>query len=290
MYNVGLVLEGGGMRGIFTAGVLDFFIEKGIEFAEIIGVSAGACHACSYVSKQHGRAKAISIDYLDDKRYCSIYSLITTGNLFGEKFAYDDIPNRLNLFDNESFIRSKTRLFATVTNVETGKAEYIELKDLKRDMEALRASASLPLLSRIVEFGDNKYLDGGMADSIPVKQMEDKGFSKNVAILTRPKGYIKKPSRVNKYLVKLRYKRYPKLIEQIENRSQSYNKAVKYIEEQEAKGNIFVIRPKQPLIIDRIEKDKLKLEKVYYIGYECAREKYGKLIEFLENENLYILF
>ena len=156
--NVGLVLEGGGMRGIFTAGVLDFFIEKGLEFPEVIGVSAGACHAASFVSKQHGRARDVVIDYIKDRRYCSVYSLITTGDMFGAKFAYDQIPNKLNIFDNESYGQRNTKLFAGVTNVETGRPEYIELKDFSKDMDALRASASLPMISRIVGFRGKKYL------------------------------------------------------------------------------------------------------------------------------------
>lgn len=281
MYNVGLVLEGGGMRGIFTAGVLDFFLEKDIEFSQIIGVSAGACHAASFVSKQKGRARDVVIDYINDKRYCSIYSLITTGDMFGAKFAYDDIPNKLNVFDSETYEKRNSRLFAAVTNVETGKAEYIELKDFSKDMDALRASASLPMISKIVDFNGKKYLDGGVSDSIPIKAMESRGVLKSLIVLTQPKGYVKEPAS-GIGIAKLKYRRFPNLVESMSKRHVMYNETIKYIEEQEAKGNVFVIRPDADLGIGRIEKNKEKLKGVYKKGYNCAKENYEKIIGFME--------
>lgn len=281
MYNAGLVLEGGGMRGIFTAGVLDFFLEKGVDFQEVIGVSAGACHGCSFVSKQYGRAKAVSVDYIGDKRYCSLYSLVKTGDLFGADFLYDEIPNQLNLFDHQTFLASQTKLWAVVTNVESGEPEYIHLKDMNTHIQVLRASASLPLVSRIVTFEGKDYLDGGISDSIPIKRMQRNGLVKNIVVLTQPKGYHKDKNSAMP-LIKLKYKRYPKLIQQIENRHNHYNETIRYIEEQEALGNIFVIRPQEKLLVGRVEKDKARLEALYQLGYECAKMQHKELQRFLK--------
>ncbi|MEG1719997.1 MAG: patatin family protein [Clostridia bacterium] len=283
MYNAGLVLEGGGMRGMFTAGILDFFLEKNINFKEIIGVSAGACHACSYLSSQKGRAKDISIDYLEDKRYCSGYSLIKTGDLFGADFIYDDIPNKLNIFDNKAFMQNESEFFATVTNVKTGKAEYLPIKDLSKnkDIVAIRASASLPMVSNIIKINEEEYLDGGIADSIPLRQSIKNGFSKNVVILTQPKGYLKSPNKLMP-VIKMKYKKYPKFIEKMEDRHLRYNETIDFIDEQERRHNIFVLRPNNKLIVDRVEKDKSKLICVYTLGYNMAKTKYNDLLSYLE--------
>ncbi|MGL5676165.1 MAG: patatin-like phospholipase family protein [Cellulosilyticaceae bacterium] len=281
MFNVGLVLEGGGMRGMFTAGVLDFFLEKGIDFKEVIGVSAGACHGCSFVSKQHGRAKAVSVDYIGDKRYCSLYSLVKTGDLFGADFLYDEIPNKLNVFDHQTFLENSTKLWAVVTNVVSGEAEYIELEDMQTHIQVLRASASLPLLSRIVHFQGKDYLDGGIADSIPVRRMQANGLAKNVVILTQPVGYRKEKNGAMG-LIKHKYRKYPKLIQQIANRHERYNETLAYIEEQEALGNVFVIRPQEKLLAGRIEKDVARLEALYQVGYEHGKQSYETLMKFLQ--------
>ena len=283
MFQNGLVLEGGGMRGLFTAGVLDFFIDKDIEFAEVIGVSAGACHSCSYVSKQRGRARSSTIDHIDDKNFCSLYSLFKTGDLFCAKFSYDDIPNRLNPFDYDTFNKSNTKLFSTVTNVETGQAEYIRLCEMHEDIQAVRASASLPLVSQIVEYKGKKYLDGGIADSIPLKKIEADGYLKNVVVLTQPKGFIKQKNKAMG-LIELKYKEYPKLIEQMANRHNVYNDTLDYIYKQEEVGLCFVIQPKENLDIGRVEKSKEKLDLAYSLGYECAKENYDTMTEFLKSQ------
>ncbi|MEG0570237.1 MAG: patatin family protein [Oscillospiraceae bacterium] len=282
MFNAGLVLEGGGMRGLFTAGVLDFFLEKQVEFEEIIAVSAGACHACCFISKQHGRAKAVSLDYLNNKHYCGLYSLFTTGDLFGAKFVYDDIPNKLNLFDNDTFENSQSKLFATVTNVQTGQAEYLLLKNLRQgnDINAVRASASLPIVSNIVQYNTKFYLDGGMADSIPIKKAQADGYLKNVIVLTQPKSYLKLPNKAVP-IIKHKYKQYPNLINAIANRHINYNDTCLYINSQEESKKVFVIRPKENLSVRRIEKDREKLESTYNLGYEAAKEKYEDMIKFL---------
>lgn len=279
--NVGLVLEGGGMRGIYTAGILDYFMEKEIAFKEVIGVSAGAIHAASYLSNQKGRSKAVSLDYLNEKKYCSVYSLVTTGDLFGEEFTYHVIPEKLNIFDYEAFKNSPMKMYATVTDIETGNPEYIHLSDLKKQMDYLRASASLPLVSRIVEINGNKYLDGGMSDSIPLKKSQENGFSKNVVVLTQPKGFRKEENKVG-FLMNRKYKKYPKLVECMENRHIMYNNELDYIEQQEKLGNTFVFRPNHALNVSRIEKNRNKLETAYNEGYNQAKSSYDELIAFLE--------
>lgn len=281
MKKVGLILEGGGMRGMFTAGVLDFFLEKEIEFEEVIGVSAGACHACSYISKQKYRARDVFIDYLDDKRYLSFNNLRTTGDMFGAKFIYDEIPNKLNLFDNETFMKSKTKFYVTVTDVETGEPEYIHIKNAQKDIDAVRASASLPMISNIVTYNGKKYLDGGIADSIPLKKSEEDGYDKNILILTRDKDYIKKSSK--SYLgMKRRYKDYPQMVDKIKNRHTDYNNTINYINKRVKEGKVFIIQPDKKLKVSRIEKNRHKLEETYMEGYKTARRLYKDLINFIE--------
>lgn len=280
MYNSGLVLEGGGMRGIFTAGVLDFFMDRDVDFENIIAVSAGACHACSFLSKQYGRAKNVSIDYIDDKNYCSIHNLLNTGDMFSEKFVYDEIPRKLNVFDNDTYESNPSKLFVTVTNVEDGEPEYILLQDCDKDIDLIRASASLPLISRLVEFRSKMYLDGGISDSIPIRKAQEMGMKKNVIILTQPEGYIKKPNKAMA-IIKMKYKKYPQLVRKMANRYLIYNDTLDYISEEEKKGNVFVMRPLAALPLKRIEKDKDKLEWTYREGYECAKSRYEDMIEYL---------
>lgn len=280
MFDSDLVLEGGGMRGIFTAGVLDAFLENELSFKRVFGVSAGACHACSFLSGQKKRAYNVGVDYLDNKHYCSVYSLITTGDMFGAKFVYDDIPNKLNLYDYDAFNKNESEFYATVTNVETGEPEYIKVNDMKKDIIFVRASSSLPLLARIVKVDGKKFLDGGIADSIPVKHSLSTGSGKCVVILTQHKGYKKEQSSTAK-LVKMKYFKYPEFCEKMKNRYLNYNETLDYIEEQENLGNLFVIRPPEPLKIGRIEKNKDVLTDVYNIGYNEANRIMDDLKVFL---------
>ena len=276
----GLVLEGGGLRGIFTAGVLDFFLEKNIEFDGCIGVSAGSCHACSYLSKQYKRAFNVSVDYLDDKRYCSMYSLITTGDLFGVDFVYGEIPDKLNPIDNETFMKSKTKFQAVITNCRTGEAEYPEVKDFRTDTVYIRASSSLPFLSKMVKINGELYLDGGVSDSIPIKKSIENGNTKNVIIMTRDRKYRKKQSKLRK-ISAIRYKKYPKFVELMNTRFSRYNEILEYIYELEKQGKVFIIQPETPLNLGRIEKNKEKLTNVYNTGYEQAKKQYDALMEYL---------
>lgn len=281
MYQAGLVLEGGGMKGVYSSGVLDFFLDKGIEFSSCYGVSAGACSLCSFLSKQRGRAYHVTVDYLQDKNYCGLYSLIKTGDLFGADMCYYRIPDVLSPYDHDTFYQYQGNFYSVVTNIETGEAEYIPIKDLKKDVEAIRASASLPLVSRNVLWEGKLLLDGGISDAIPLKRSMADGNSKNVVIMTKEVGYRREPSSAAS-LVKLRYKKYPKVYELMRDRHLAYNETLDFIEEQVGAGNTFVIRPKKKSDVGRIEKDEAKLKALYEEGYRDGEECYEQLLAFLE--------
>ncbi len=284
MYQAGLVLEGGGMKGIYTAGVLDFFLDKGIDFSSIYGVSAGAVHMCSFLSKQKGRARDVDVDYLGIGGYCGVRSLLTTGDLFNVKFCYELIPDYLNPYDHETFNRYEGKAYAVVTNIETGCPEYFRIRDAKKDLVAVRASASLPLVSRNVKIGKGLYLDGGISDPIPIRKSIMDGNRKNVVIMTKETDYVRKPdSDANLALIKMRYLKYPKIYELMAKRHNSYNDTLEYMKKLEAEGGAFVIRPSVKSDVGRIEKDKDKMLKLYEIGYEDAKNQYEALIAYLEN-------
>ena len=282
MYQAGLVLEGGGMKGIYTAGVLDFFLDKEIEFSSCYGVSAGACCLCSYLSKQKKRAYRINVDYLEQKAYCSVESLLKTGDLFGVDMCYKLIPDYLDPYDYDAFSRYQGKAYAVVTNIKTGEAEYMQLKDMHQDTIAVRASSSLPLVSRNVKIGDEFYLDGGISDSIPIRRSMKDGNRKNVVILTKEEGYIRQPAKSAELaLIRARYMRYPKVYECMRERNLTYNNTMQYIEEMQSQGKVFVIRPKQKSNVGRVEKDKAKLDALYEEGYRDAENCYLELLEYL---------
>ena len=280
MYNSALIIEGGGMRGVFAAGVMDFFIDKGIEFSSCYAVSAGAGHCCSFLSKQRKRAFNVNVDYLKNKNYASLYSLIKTGDFFGVDFVYRKIPDELNKYDYDTFDKYEGKFFAVVTNCLTGKAEYLQVKDLRKDMRFVVASSSLPMLSRDVIINNTPYLDGGISDSVPVLRSIKDGNSKNVIILTRNLGYRKKPNKIMPILKKA-YRRYPNLIKALERRHIMYNKEMDYIEKLEKEGRVFVIRPTKPVNIGRLEKNRKKLEALYKEGYKDAARLQKELFEYL---------
>lgn len=281
MYQAGLVLEGGGMKGIYTAGILDFFLDKGIDFSSVYGVSAGACHMCSYLSRQRGRALDVNVDYLDCRRYCSVESLLTTGDVFNVNTCYSLIPDYLDPYDHEAFEKYTGKAYAVVTNIQTGQPEYLRLRDMRKDIVKVRASASLPLVSRNVKIGNKLYLDGGISDAIPLKKSIMDGNLKNVVIMTKEEGYVRKPSSYLE-LVKLRYLKYPKVYELMRDRHINYNETLEYIERQKECGLAFVIRPKKFSEVGRIEKDKDKLIALYEEGYQDAADCYEELMAYLE--------
>ena len=280
MDKYGLILEGGGMRGIYTAGVLDFFIENNIEINSCYGVSAGTVNACNYISKQKGRTYELDTGYLDNRDYASVYNLITTGNYFGTEMCYHKVPLELNPFDFETYNKFDGDFYAVVTNCETGKPEYMKINDMKKDIDIIRASCSLPLMAQMVKIGEHNYLDGGISDSIPVRQSVKAGNNKNVVILTRDIDYRKKANEMLP-IIKLKYKKYPNLVKAIEQRHISYNRTLEYIENQRKAGNVFVIRPEEPVKIGRLEKSKEKLDELYRIGIKDAKRNYKELKEFL---------
>lgn len=281
MDKIGLILEGGGMRGIYTAGVLDFFIDKNIEVDLVVGVSAGGCHAASYLSKQYKRAYHTNIDYLDNKEYISFRNLIKTGSIFGMDLMFNKIPNELYLYDHDAFSKSKSKFTVVTTNCETGKAEYITLTDMKKDIMYLQASCSIPMFANIVEIDGYKLVDGGVADSIPIEYAIKEGCNKNIVILTRDKTYRKNKVKFSS-LIRRKYKKYPNLVKSIENRHLNYNKSLDLVKELEDKGDALVIRPKSPVKVSQIEKDVDKLTKLYNEGYNDAKESYEKIIEFIK--------
>lgn len=270
------------MKGIYTAGVLDFFMDKEILLSDCYGVSAGACHLCNYISGQRGRSYRISVNYLDMKQYCGTWSLFTTGDLFGVDMNYSLIPNYLDPYDYDAADKFAGRAFAVATDIEAGKPAYLSLRNLREDILAVRASSSLPLASRNVKIDGRLYLDGGISDSIPIRQSIQDGNRKNVIIMTKEEGFVRQPAGAELALVRARYLRYPKVYELMRERHLSYNATVQYIEEKREKGELFVIRPKQKSEVGRIEKDKDKMKALYEEGYRDAQECYLDLSEYLE--------
>ena len=277
----GLVMEGGALRGLFTAGVIDVFMENGITFDGAVGVSAGATFGCNIKSGQIGRAIRYNMKYCRDKRYFSFWSLLFTGNLFGKKFCYHKIPEKLDIFDNDAFEKNPMEFHLVCTDVETGKPVYKKCDRLDgENLEWVRASASLPMVSEVVEVDGLKLQDGGIADSIPLKYFESIGYDRNVVVLTQPKGYIKEPTS-NMGLFRFSLRKYPNMVEALENRHNMYNETTKYIEEKEEKGEVFVIRPNGILPVKRTSRDPEKLKAVYEAGREEALKNIDKIKDFL---------
>lgn len=280
----GLILEGGAMRGIFSAGVMDVMMENGIRFDGIVGVSAGAAFGVNYKSGQIGRAIRYNAKYCHDKRYCGIGSLLKTGNLFNTDFCYGEVPLKLDIFDFDAFEKDPTTFYITCTDVESGKPVYHEYTGRNdHGFDWIRASASLPLVSQIVEIDGAKLLDGGISDSIPVAYFESIGYTKNIVILTQPQNYRKEKNRMLP-LIRMKYRKYQNLIKALENRHLMYNAELDLIAKQEKRGELFVIRPDSPLPVKRAEKDPAKLETCYEIGRQTAEKELARLIAFMKAE------
>ena len=276
----GLVLEGGAMRGIYTAGVLDVFLEHEIHFDGVIGVSAGALHGCSFVSEQKGRSLRYFKKYRNDKHFMSWWSFLRTGEVVGKQFCYHDIPERLDPFDYEAFVKSDTDFYATCTNVETGKAEYIKITDMLSQVDAMRASASMPYVSKIVDYNGMKLLDGGCADSIPVEAFYKMGYERLVVVLTREAGFAKKPENVK--MAEIRYHKYPEFVQALQNRHVVYNHSLEVLKEMERAGQAFVIQPDKKLDISRMENDIEVIQQVYDLGGKDARIRMKALKDWMK--------
>ena len=266
----GLVLEGGAMRGLFTAGALDVFMERGITFDGLIGVSAGACFGCNYKSGQIGRVIRYNKRFARDSRYCSWKSLFTTGDLFGAEFCYRELPKKLDVFDTAAFEANPMEFHVVATDAATGKPVYKRLDSADDTaLDWIRASASMPLVSRPVEIDGRKYLDGGLSDGIPLKYFESLGFARNVVITTRPRGYRKFP-RGKARLAKPFLLRYPEIYRALRTRHIWYNETLEYIDMQVANGAAFLIAPEKPLEISRVCHDPAAMQRVYDCGRAAA--------------------
>ena len=283
MNKYGLIMEGGAMRGMFTAGVMDVLMENKIRFDGGVGVSAGAAFGCNYKSNQIGRVIRYNKKYCRDPRYCSIRSLIKTGDLYGAEFCYSTISYELDVFDNKAYFENPMEFHVVCTDVETGKPVYRNcITGLDEDLTWIRASASMPIASKVVETTDYKLLDGGISDSIPLKYFEDLGYNKNVIILTQPKGYIKKPTKALPF-IKVFLKDYPNVYKTMQNRHNDYNDTIKIIEEKEKNGDVLVIRPPEKLPVGRVEHNPEKLQLAYDIGRETALKQLEEIKEFVNN-------
>ena len=277
---VGLVLEGGGMRALFTAGVLDALLDvKELDVDGIVGVSAGALFGANYVSGQKERAIRYNKKYARDKRYMGFHSWITTGNAVNKEFAFYELPFKLDVFDQEKFKESKIDFYVVMTNVENGKSEYVLIKDIFEQMEYLRATSALPFASKIIEINGKKYLDGGISDSIPIDYCEGLGYDKIILVLTRPKN-THKEDKLN-FLYKLVYRKYPNLVERLINMGKDYEVVLKKIKDLENENKIFVIRPPKVLKIGRLEKNEDKIQNVYDIGLNTGIKEIDNLLNYL---------
>lgn len=282
MFRDGLILEGGGMRGVYTAGVLEYFMEKKRYFNYVIGVSAGACHAASYVSRQPGRNKSVTIDYLKHPDYISMKNLLLKKELFGMDLIFDHIPNNLVPFDFETFHSSKEHFLIGTTDCQSGQPVYFEKKECAVDiLSVIRASSSLPFMAKAVPFQGRFLMDGGIADPIPIEKALQDGVQKNVIVLTKPKGYRKKPSFFSK-TTRYFYKEYIGLTHALEMRWKVYNDTLDKIEQLEDEGKVFVIRPSQDFKIKRAERDSAKLETMHKQGYLDAQNVFESLEDWLE--------
>ena len=269
---IGLVLEGGGMRGVFTSGVLDAFMKYDVNFSYIVAVSAGACNGLSYVSRQPRRARMSNIDMLVKYDYIGLRHLVTQGCIFDPELLYDRFPNELVPYDYDTYFSSQSTFEMVVTNCNTGRAEYLTEKsgDRQRLLDICRASSSLPYVSKVIDVDGLPYLDGGIVDSIPVQRAIDMGHERNVLVLTRNRGY-RNTSRDRK-IPRFIYKKYPRLRVALSRRIAEYNRQLEMVEDMEDRGIVDVIRPQRPMDVGRMEKDEKKLEALYEEGFVLGEQ------------------
>ena len=278
----GLVLEGGAMRGMFTAGVIDVMMEAGIRYDGAIGVSAGAAFGCNYKSGQIGRVIRYNTAFCRDKRYCGLRSLLLTGSLYSPKFCYHTVPNEYDIFDGEAYEKNPMAFYVVTTDLESGEPVYRRCDKAGDEFfEWIRASSSLPLVSRPVVLEGRPLLDGGMTDSVPLRYFEQIGYEKNVVVLTRPQGYRKEPTG-HRRLLRHALRKYPKAYAAMERRHEVYNETLDYIAAREAAGAALVIRPREGLAVGSMERDPDKLRAVYEAGRAMGKERLADVKQFLE--------
>lgn len=277
----GLVLEGGGMRGLFTAGVMDEMMENGIPFEGVVGVSAGATFGCNFKSKQPGRVLRYNVRFKDDSRYMGFRTFLKTGDWVGSDFAYHVLPFDLDPVDFDTYNNNPMEYHVVCTDVDTGEAVYRQLPFMDdHEIDWIRASASLPIISKPVELENRRLLDGGMADSIPLEYFQKLGYDRNIVVLTQPKGF-KKKLQSGMPLIKFLLRKTPKIAEALANRHLMYNRQLDYIDEQERLGNTLLIYPENELPIGRIEQDEAKMRHVYQMGRDAAKARMEEIKLFL---------
>lgn len=279
-----MVLEGGGMRGVYTAGVLDVFMENKIKVDGVVGVSAGAVFGCNYKSGQIGRTIRYNKKYCKDPRYASVKSLLTTGDLFGTEFCYHELPNKLDIFDAAAYRKNPVEFYVTSTDIHTGRPIYhLCMEGDNEDIKWMQSSASMPLVSKVVSIDGYDMLDGGISDSIPINWFRTIGFEKNIVVLTRPSGYRKKKSKGN-FLFRAILGKYPMLVDAMEKRYLKYNETLDKLEALEEKEEVILISPSQKIQVGRVEKDPEKLQVMYDLGRHDATMKLEQIKCFVENK------
>ncbi|WP_456279224.1 patatin-like phospholipase family protein [Bacillus sp. AK128] len=283
MLDVGLVLEGGGMRGLYTAGVLEFFMEKDLYFPYVIGVSAGACMAASYLSRQKGRNKKVNIDLVSDPRYLSFRNLLRQREIFGMDFLFDEVPNRIVPFDFDTFKNGSEEFLVGTTDCQTGEPIYFNKREHGENMhKIIRASSSVPFISSCVHYEDKQLLDGGIADPIPIKKSQNDGMDKNIVVLTKRAKSKKQP----KISTLIKYKDHPKIQEVLQIRHHIYNQTISYLYSEEKKDHVFLIQPSMDLPVSAIERNQIKLYQLYILGYMDAKRQYKEILQFGDRQHI----
>ena len=276
---IGLVLEGGGMRGLYTAGVLDVMMEHQFMPDIVCGTSAGVTFGVNLLSQQKGRVLRYNCRYAGDRRYVSLYSWLTTGNMINRDVAYDLLPHELDPFDEETFEQSKAAFYATITNMRTGQAEYVRITNTWQQMDVIRASASLPIICQPVEWQGEKYLDGGLVDNIPLDKCTELGCDKIIIVLTRPLEYVRNDHIAG--VCRLCYPRHKALLRAIEQRNDRYNARLQQIRRLEQEGKVFVLRPSENISVGRLEKDVARLQALHQLGVADATRLWNNLTHYL---------
>ena len=276
---IGLVLEGGGLRGIYTAGVLDVMMEHQFMPHVVCGTSAGVTFGVNLLSQQPGRVLRYNCRYVGDRRYISLHSWLTTGNMINRDFAYDLLPRQLDPFDEATYKQSPAEFYATITNIRTGQAEYVRITDTWKQMDVIRASASLPIICQPVTWQGEKYLDGGLADNIPLDKCFELGCDKVIIVLTRPIDYVRNDHIAP--LCRLAYPRHKALMQTIAQRNQQYNTRIEQINQLEQAGKVFVIRPSENRPVARLEKNPDKLRALHALGVEDTRKQWQAMMAYI---------
>lgn len=279
----GLVLEGGAMRGLFTAGILDVLLEHDVPFHGIVGVSAGACFGCNYKSRQPGRVLRYNLRYAHDLRYCSLWSLFTTGYIFGKEFAYYRLPQQLDPFDIAAFDSNDIQFHLVATDVQTGQPVYRCFDRFCDNLyDWILASSSMPVVSRVVHIDGHQYLDGGITDSIPLRYFQQQGFQRNVVVLTQPANYEKQPMRFMPFIRRI-LRPYPNLIAAWQQRHEMYNAQLRYIAQQQQLGNTLVLCPQSTLPVGRISHNRNQMRQTYQLGRDLAEDNLSRILHFVNS-------